>query len=66
LCVGPVYGGINLEDIAAPRCFEIEARLRELLDIRCSMTTNTHRDRVLAALRNALRLVDKKIPTRGS
>ena len=31
--IAPVYGGINLEDIAAPRCFEIEARLRELLDI---------------------------------
>ena len=31
--IAPVYGGINLEDISAPRCFEIEARLRELLDI---------------------------------
>ncbi|MDX6318112.1 MAG: hypothetical protein QOD35_1512, partial [Nocardioidaceae bacterium] len=31
--LAPVYGGINLEDIAAPRCFEIEARLREALDI---------------------------------
>src|ERR1035437_4072411 len=31
--MAPVYGGINLEDISAPRCFEIEARLRELLDI---------------------------------
>src|SRR5450756_719096 len=31
--LAPVYGGINLEDISAPRCFEIEARLRELLDI---------------------------------
>ncbi|MGH8878857.1 MAG: NAD-dependent malic enzyme, partial [Stackebrandtia sp.] len=31
--LAPVYGGINLEDIAAPRCFEIEARLRERLDI---------------------------------
>ncbi len=31
--IAPVYGGINLEDIAAPRCFEIEERLREALDI---------------------------------
>src|SRR4029078_11225965 len=31
--LAPVYGGINLEDIAAPRCFEIERRLRERLDI---------------------------------
>ena len=31
--IAPVYGGINLEDISAPRCFEVEARLRELLDI---------------------------------
>lgn len=32
--ITPAYGGINLEDISAPRCFEIEARLREELDIR--------------------------------
>ncbi|NDA83476.1 MAG: NAD-dependent malic enzyme, partial [Actinobacteria bacterium] len=31
--IAPVYGGINLEDISAPRCFEIEAKLRDLLDI---------------------------------
>jgi malate dehydrogenase (oxaloacetate-decarboxylating) len=31
--IAPGFGGINLEDIAAPRCFEIEARLREKLDI---------------------------------
>src|SRR3981189_382997 len=31
--IAPAYGGINLEDIAAPRCFEIEARLRDLLDL---------------------------------
>ena len=31
--IAPVYGGINLEDISAPRCFEIERRLRDLLDI---------------------------------
>ncbi|WP_027944283.1 NAD-dependent malic enzyme [Amycolatopsis taiwanensis] len=60
--LAPVYAGINLEDIAAPRCFEIEARLREQLDIPVF-----HDDQhgtaivVLAALRNALRVVDKKI-----
>jgi malate dehydrogenase (oxaloacetate-decarboxylating) len=41
--IAPVFGGINLEDIAAPRCFEVEARLRELLDIPCSTTTSTAR-----------------------
>jgi malate dehydrogenase (oxaloacetate-decarboxylating) len=60
--LAPAYGGINLEDIAAPRCFEIEARLRELLDIPVF-----HDDQhgtaicVLAALTNALRVVDKRI-----
>jgi len=60
--MAPVYGGINLEDISAPRCFEIEARLRELLDIPVF-----HDDQhgtaivVLAALTNALRVVDKRI-----
>jgi malate dehydrogenase (oxaloacetate-decarboxylating) len=60
--IAPVYGGINLEDISAPRCFEIEARLRELLDIPVF-----HDDQhgtaivVLAALTNSLKLVDKKI-----
>ncbi|WP_309065422.1 NAD-dependent malic enzyme [Microbacterium sp.] len=60
--IAPVYGGVNLEDIAAPRCFEIEARLREELDIPVF-----HDDQhgtaivVLAALNNALRVVDKKI-----
>jgi malate dehydrogenase (oxaloacetate-decarboxylating) len=55
-----VYGGINLEDIAAPRCFEIERRLRDLLDIPVF-----HDDQhgtaivVLAALTNALRIVSK-------
>ncbi|GAA5109531.1 NAD-dependent malic enzyme [Pseudonocardia adelaidensis] len=55
-----VYGGINLEDIAAPRCFEIERRLRDLLDIPVF-----HDDQhgtaivVLAALTNALRIVGK-------
>ncbi|MFM8842599.1 MAG: NADP-dependent malic enzyme, partial [Actinomycetota bacterium] len=60
--IAPVYGGINLEDISAPRCFEIEARLRELLDIPVF-----HDDQhgtavvVLAALRNALKLVRKDL-----
>jgi malate dehydrogenase (oxaloacetate-decarboxylating) len=60
--IAPVYGGINLEDISAPRCFEIEARLRELLDIPVF-----HDDQhgtavvVLAALRNALKLVQKDL-----
>jgi malate dehydrogenase (oxaloacetate-decarboxylating) len=60
--IAPVYGGINLEDISAPRCFEIEARLRELLDIPVF-----HDDQhgtavvVLAALRNALKLVNKDL-----
>jgi malate dehydrogenase (oxaloacetate-decarboxylating) len=61
-CLAPVYGGVNLEDIAAPRCFEIEDRLRELLDIPVF-----HDDQhgtaivVLAALTNALRVVGKSI-----
>ncbi|MFC6093228.1 NAD-dependent malic enzyme [Saccharothrix lopnurensis] len=60
--IAPVYGGINLEDIAAPRCFEIEARLREKLDIPVF-----HDDQhgtaivVVGALRNALRVVGKQL-----
>ncbi|HZC14309.1 MAG TPA: NAD-dependent malic enzyme [Thermoleophilaceae bacterium] len=60
--LAPAYGGINLEDIAAPRCFEIEARLREMLDIPVF-----HDDQhgtavvVLGALRNALRVVGKAL-----
>ena len=60
--IAPVYGGINLEDISAPRCFEIEARLRDLLDIPVF-----HDDQhgtaivVLAALTNALKLVKKEL-----
>ncbi|MDN5746764.1 MAG: NAD-dependent malic enzyme [Nocardioidaceae bacterium] len=59
--IAPGFGGINLEDIAAPRCFEIEARLRESLDIPVF-----HDDQhgtaivVLAALTNALRVVKKE------
>src|ERR671911_2618353 len=61
--IAPAYGGINLEDIAAPRCFEIEERLRESLDIPVF-----HDDQhgtaivVLAALTNALRVVKKNLP----
>ena len=60
--IAPGFGGINLEDISAPRCFEIERRLREKLDIPVF-----HDDQhgtavvVLAALHNALRLVHKKM-----
>ena len=60
--IAPVFAGINLEDISAPRCFEIEARLRAELDIPVF-----HDDQhgtaivVLAALQNALRVVDKKL-----
>ncbi|MDA8298014.1 MAG: NAD-dependent malic enzyme [Actinomycetota bacterium] len=60
--IAPAYGGINLEDIAAPRCFAIEQRLREELDIPVF-----HDDQhgtaivVLAALMNALAIVNKKL-----
>ncbi len=60
--IAPGFGGINLEDIAAPRCFEVERRLRESLDIPVF-----HDDQhgtaivVLAALTNALRCVEKKL-----
>ena len=59
--VAPVFGGINLEDISAPRCFSIERRLREELDVPVF-----HDDQhgtaivVLAALLNALRIVGKR------
>ena len=39
--IAPGFGGINLEDISAPRCFEIEERLKEMLDIRYFMMTST-------------------------
>ncbi|MGI6710528.1 MAG: NAD(P)-dependent malic enzyme [Bacilli bacterium] len=60
--LAPTFGGINLEDISAPRCFEIEKRLKEELDIPVF-----HDDQhgtaivVCAALINALKIVDKKI-----
>jgi len=62
VALSPVFGGINLEDISAPRCFEVERRLREALDIPVF-----HDDQhgtaivVLAALLNALRVVGKRI-----
>ncbi|AFZ04053.1 malic enzyme-like NAD(P)-binding protein [Calothrix sp. PCC 6303] len=58
----PVFGGVNLEDIAAPRCFEIEARLRQELDIPV-FHDDQHGTAIvtLAALINALKLVNKPI-----
>ncbi|WP_409332778.1 NAD-dependent malic enzyme [Trujillonella humicola] len=61
--LAPGFGGINLEDIAAPRCFEIEKRLRERLDIPV-FHDDQHGTAIcaLAALTNALRVVDKRLP----
>ncbi len=59
--IAPAFGGINLEDISAPRCFEIESRLKELLDIPVF-----HDDQhgtaivVLAAIINSLKITGKK------
>ncbi len=59
--IAPTFGGINLEDISAPRCFEIEEKLTKLLDIPVF-----HDDQhgtamvVLAALRNSLKVVKKE------
>src|SRR5438270_2973135 len=60
--IAPGFGGINLEDIAAPRCFEIERRLRAKLDIPV-FHDDQHGTAIvaLAALRNALRVVDKRL-----
>ena len=61
-CLAPAFGGINLEDISSPRCFEIERRLEALLEIPVF-----HDDQhgtgivVTAALMNALKVVGKKI-----
>jgi malate dehydrogenase (oxaloacetate-decarboxylating) len=60
--LAPAFGGINLEDISAPRCFEIEARLREELDIPV-----IHDDQhgtaivVFAGILNALKIVNKEL-----
>ena len=59
--IAPAFGGINLEDISAPRCFEIETRLKQLLDIPVF-----HDDQhgtaivVLSGIINALKVVNKK------
>jgi malate dehydrogenase (oxaloacetate-decarboxylating) len=60
--IAPVFGGINLEDIAAPRCFEIEKRLREELNIPI-FHDDQHGTAIvsLAALINALKLVKKSL-----
>jgi malate dehydrogenase (oxaloacetate-decarboxylating) len=60
--IAPVFAGINLEDISAPRCFEVEARLREALDIPV-FHDDQHGTAIvaLAALTNALKVVGKKI-----
>lgn len=63
LRIAPTFGGINLEDISAPRCFEIEKRLKEKLNIPVF-----HDDQhgtaivVLAALINAMRIIKKPLP----
>ena len=60
--IAPVFAGINLEDISAPRCFEIEERLRAELDIPV-FHDDQHGTAIvcLAALRNALKVVGKDI-----
>ncbi|MDF2533042.1 MAG: NAD-dependent malic enzyme, partial [Clostridia bacterium] len=64
LRISPTFGGINLEDISAPRCFEVEKRLKEKLDIPVF-----HDDQhgtavvVLAALVNAMKIVKKPVPS---
>ena len=61
--IAPVFAGINLEDISAPRCFEIEQRLRAELDIPV-FHDDQHGTAIvtLAALTNALRVVRKALP----
>jgi len=60
--IAPTFGGINLEDIGAPRCFEVEEKLKKLIDIPVF-----HDDQhgtaivVLAGVINALKVVDKKL-----
>ncbi len=60
--IAPTFGGINLEDISAPRCFEIEDRLKETLDIPV-FHDDQHGTAVvtMAALFNALKIIDKPI-----
>ncbi|MBE9041424.1 NAD-dependent malic enzyme [Oscillatoriales cyanobacterium LEGE 11467] len=61
--LAPVFGGVNLEDIAAPRCFEIERRLKKEIDIPV-FHDDQHGTAIvtLAALINALKLVKKSLP----
>ena len=61
--LSPVFGGVNLEDISAPRCFEIEERLRKELDIPV-FHDDQHGTAIvtLAALINSLKLVNKNLP----
>jgi malate dehydrogenase (oxaloacetate-decarboxylating) len=60
--IAPIFGGINLEDISAPRCFEVERRLQERLDIPV-MHDDQHGTAVviLAALLNAAKVVGKEL-----
>lgn len=60
--IAPVFGGVNLEDISAPRCFEIESRLQRELDIPV-FHDDQHGTAIvtLAALKNALKLVHKSL-----
>lgn len=62
--IQPVFGGINLEDISAPRCFEVEARLKKILNIPV-FHDDQHGTAVvaLAALINALKVVGKSFPS---
>lgn len=62
--IAPTYGGINLEDISAPRCFEIERRLKEIVDIPV-FHDDQHGTAVVlaAALINALKVVKKDLST---
>jgi malate dehydrogenase (oxaloacetate-decarboxylating) len=60
--IAPAFGGINMEDISSPRCFEIEQKLQEILDIPV-FHDDQHGTAVvaLAGLLNALKLVDRKL-----
>lgn len=62
--IAPTFGGINLEDISAPRCFEIERRLQEVLDIPV-FHDDQHGTAIVcsAAILNALKVVKKDIKT---
>jgi len=64
IAIAPAFGGINLEDIGAPKCFEIEKRIQGALDIPV-MHDDQHGTAivVLAGMLNALKVVGKKMPT---